>query len=61
MEIPLSQESINMPEEASRGQTEVLDVVYKNGIVLPSVLIAWLKTIGIYKKKRDRYEQELET
>ena len=39
----------------------MLDVVYKNGIVLPSVLIAWLKTIEIYKKKRDRYEQELET
>ena len=28
-------------------------------IVVPSVLIAWLKSIGIHDKKRDRYNQGL--
>ena len=61
MEIPLSKESINMPEETSICQTEVLDLVYLNCIVLPSVLIAWLKIIGIHGKKGYRYEQEIAT
>ena len=29
-------------------------------IVVPSELIAWVKSIRIHDKKRDRYEQELE-
>ena len=29
-------------------------------IVVPSVLIAWVKSIGIYDKKRYSYEQEIE-
>ena len=28
-------------------------------IVVPSVLIAWLRSIGIHDKKRDRYNQEI--
>ena len=28
-------------------------------IVVPSVQIAWVKSIGIHDKKRDRYEQEI--
>ena len=28
-------------------------------IVVPSVLIAWVKSIGIHVKKRDSYEQEI--
>ena len=28
-------------------------------IVVPSGLIAWVKSIRIHDKKRDRYEQEL--
>ena len=39
----------------------MLELVYLKYIVLPSVLIAWLKTIGIHDKKRDRYEQEIAT
>ena len=31
----------------------------KNMIVVPSVLIAWVKSIGIHDKKRYRYEQEI--
>ena len=31
----------------------------KNLIVVPSLLIAWLKSIGIHDKKRDRYNQEI--
>ena len=29
-------------------------------IVVPSVLIAWVKSIGIHDKKRNRHEQEIE-
>ena len=28
-------------------------------IVVPSVLMAWVKSIGIHDKKRDRYKQEI--
>ena len=28
-------------------------------VVVPSVLIAWVKSIRIHDKKRDRYEQEI--
>ena len=28
-------------------------------IVVPSVQISWVKSIGINDKKRDRYEQEI--
>ena len=35
-------------------------ILSKNLIVVPSVLIAWLKLIGIHGKKGCRYEQEIE-
>ena len=28
-------------------------------IVVPRVLISWVKSVGIHDKKRDRYEQEI--
>ena len=31
----------------------------ENMIVVPSVQFAWVKSIGIHDKKRDRYEQEI--
>ena len=31
----------------------------ENLIVVPSVLIAWVKSIGIHDKKRGRYKQEI--
>ena len=34
-------------------------ILSENLIVVPSVLIAWLKSIGICDKKRDRYDQEI--
>ena len=34
-------------------------ILSENGIVVPSVLIAWLKLSGIHGKKGRRYEQEI--
>ena len=52
MEISLSLESNHMLFNGIRYPP-------KNLIVVPSVLIAWVKSIGIHDKKRDRYEQEI--
>ena len=34
-------------------------IVSENLIIILSVLIAWLKSIGIRDKKRDRYDQDI--
>ena len=53
VEIPLSLESNHM----------IFNGIWypnmENMIVVPSVQIAWVKSIGIHDKKRDRYEQEI--
>ena len=35
------------------------NILSENGIVVPRVLIAWLKLVGIHGKKGCRYEQEI--
>ena len=52
MESPLSLESNHILFNGSVSTSE-------NLIVVPSVLIAWLKSIGIHDKKRYRYNQEI--
>ena len=35
------------------------NILSENGIVVPHVLIAWLKLVGIHGKKGCRHEQEI--
>ena len=37
-----------------------IHILSKNLIIFLSVLISWLKSIGIRDKKRDKYDQEIE-